>query len=127
MQQTLMPGNGVYNPALGLNSMDMTGTGWTDLDQLLGYSGNVDFPYFPGEVQPAPQYTPYTDTTTQWNDLFGNLANTNNWGSMTNGIVNGDGAGQTAAWHQGVQVNGQAQAEDQVNDFFHHVASALGG
>lgn len=122
-----MPGNGVYNPALGLNSMDVTGTGWTDLDQLLGYSGNVDFPYFPGEVQSAPTYTPYPDSTTQWNDLFGNAATTNNWGQMSIGVDDRGGTNEQALWHPGVQVNGQAQAEDQVKDFFHHIASALGG
>lgn len=127
-----MPGNGVYDPSIGLNTMDMPGTGWTDLDQLLGYSGNVDFPYFPGEVQNIPAYAPQADTAaSQWNDLFGNLSNSNTWGPMTNGVPSNPNMGmmgQNTDWTTGLPVgNDQAQAEDRVNDFFQHVASALGG
>jgi hypothetical protein len=130
LQQTLMPNNTIYNPAPLADPADMTGTGWADLDQLLGYSGNVDFPYFPGEATNLPPLAPNVDPgAAQWNDLFSNLTNANGWGA-------GDGvfpdmsfqAPQPVDWTTTVQQgnvygsgngNNQTQAENGVNDFYH--------
>jgi hypothetical protein len=129
MQQTLMPNNNIFNPAPLGDPGDMSGTGWADLDQLLGYSGNVDFPYFPGETTNIPAVEPTADTGyAQWNDLFSNLANTNTW-NTTDGMVPNMNA-QPVDWTTAIQQgsgNDQTQGEHRVNDFFHHVASALGG
>jgi hypothetical protein len=129
MQQTLMPNNNVFNPVPLGDPGDMSGTGWADLDQLLGYSGNVDFPYFPGETTNIPAVEPTSDAGyAQWNDLFSNLANTNTW-NTADGMVPNMNA-QPVDWTTAIQQGGgndQTQGEHRVNDFFHHVASALGG
>lgn len=118
----------------------MTGTGWADLDQLLGYSGNVDFPYFPGETSNLPPLAPNIDNgSTQWNDLFSNLTNANGWGTVDGGYAdmnvqpsqpldwmatlqqgNGNGNGQAG--------NGsdQTQGDHKVNEYFQHLPSSLG-
>lgn len=131
LQQTLVPNNTIYNPAPLAEPVDMTGTGWADLDQLLGYSGNVDFPYFPGEATNVPALAPNIDPgTAQWNDLFSNLTNANGWGTA-DGIFpdmnfqTPQPVDWTTTWQQGnVRGNGnngndQAQGENRVNDFYH--------
>ena len=140
LQQTLMPNNTVYNPAPMANQVDMSGTGWADLDQLLGYSGNVDFPYFPGEVTNMPAVAPNIDTgSVQWNDIFNNLTNANGWNTGDGGFMDvnslhpqaddwtatlpGSGNGDC---HDHVNGSDQTQAGHRVNDFYHHVASAHG-
>ena len=110
----------------------MSGTGWADLDQLLGYSGNVDFPYFPGDVTNLPAAEPTNDAGfNQWNDLFSNLANTNGWNTADpNTNMNTNMNAQPVDWTTAIQQangNDQTQGEYRVNDFFHHVSSALGG
>lgn len=143
LQQTLMPNNTVFNPAPLANQVDMTGTGWADLDQLLGYSGNVDFPYFPGEATSIPAVAPNIDTgSAQWNDIFSNLTNSNGWSTGDGGFPDmSTQAPQPVDWTSALQQgdgngngngnginngNNQSQAEHRVNDFYHHVASALG-
>jgi len=130
LQQTLVPNNTIYNSAPLADPVEMTGTGWADLDQLLGFSGNVDFPYFPGEATNLPPLAPNLDPgSAQWNELFGNLTNANGWGAgdgvfpdmnfqapqpvdwttaVPQGIVYGNGNG-----------NDQTQVENRVNDFYH--------
>jgi len=132
LQQTLMPNNNVFNPAPLADPGDMSGTGWADLDQLLGYSGNVDFPYFPGDMTNLPAAEPTNDAGfNQWNDLFSNLANTNGWNMADpNTNINTNTNAQPVDWTTAIQQangNDQTQGEHRVNDFFHHVSSALGG
>jgi hypothetical protein len=136
LQQTLMPNNTVYNPAPLADPVEMTGTGWADLDQLLGYSGNVDFPYFPGEATNLPPLAPNIDPgAAQWNDLFSNLTNANGWG--TGDVAFPDmsfQAPQPIDWTNTIQQgnvqgygngNDQTQTENRGNEFYHH-GSSLG-
>lgn len=117
--------------ATGTSNDTSSGNGWSDLDQLLGFSGNVDFPYFPGNTANVQSTATVTDPGfPQWTDLFSGLATTNGWddGAMNNSEV-GD-AGMMNAWHDhsGSANNAnQYEPEGRVDDFFHHVASALGG
>jgi hypothetical protein len=136
LQQTLMPNNNMYNPAPMANPVDMTGTGWADLDQLLGYSGNVDFPYFPGEATNMPAVVPNNDTgSAQWNDLFSNLTNANGWNTGDGGFSDMNSqlpqsVDWTTALQQGNGIgNGtgsnQTQSEHRVNDYYHNMPSTL--
>lgn len=134
LQQTLLaPSAPAIQPILNGSNDEMAPNGWSDLDHLLGYSGNVDFPYFPGAstaTQPVAQAN--EPAFSQWNDLFSGFTSNNGWdiplsSETTQETGMGDMWGGTGGAMESAEGNVQSGPEGRVNDFFHHIASALGG
>jgi hypothetical protein len=105
------------------------GNGWADLDQLLGYTGNVDFPYFPGEATSVPNFAPPINAgSVQWTDFFTDVTNSNGWNDpvLDGGNLDLPNVDWTAGLDQSTS-NTQVEAEQKVDDFYQHISAALGG
>lgn len=130
LQQTLLAPSGPI--AQQTADGDSFSSGWTDLDQLLGYTGNVDFPFFPGSTPNAQAFPTASDPAfAQWNDLFSGLASSSHW-DQTGMAGAAPDVGMTGgnAWNGALGLadsNGQFVQDGRSNDLFQHMASALSG